>query len=250
MEASGSFSTCAPAPTASGRRFASAGAGAAGRPLRAPAPAPGADGLTLVELLIVLTIIVLLASLLVPSVQQARSIARIARGHCDLRSITTALHVYRESSDGRLPPVRLSCSTRTAYELPVELARLGLLPRTQKGGVDIVETRDPFTGAAYLYRAPGPAILNETVLVENASTLWVPAAFPDCRNDLGRYVRDRDTSPVRYAVWTDGPDPNSDKMRQIPGRRPLPQRFWCRSAGDTGVITHAEQQNGTMLISD
>ncbi len=201
-------------------------------------------GFTLVELLIVVAILSLLLSMLLPSLWRARMLARIATAHAELRGVTLALHLYRQDSDGKLPPTRFSCSSRTAYELPIELAEY--LPRGSKSGVEIVEMHDPFAGGeTYKYRAVGPAIMNESTVLENASKLWVPDDFPYGDGRAGRYSDDPQTSPVRYAVWSMGPDRNSPKF-DVPGRLPVPRQYWLNDASDTGVIVHLEDSSGRM----
>jgi len=211
------------------------------RPARLAATPRGRAAFTLIELLVVIAIIGLLLSLLVPAVAQGRTLARIVKAHAELRGITVAMELYRHENDQTIPPTRFSCSSRTAYDLPVEL--LAYLPQGRKSNVEIVEMPDPFTpDACYKYRAVGPAIVNETTILEDAATLWVPEGFPDARTLAGRYYSDPTSSPVRYAVWSMGPDPRSDKF-DIPGRLPLPRMYWLESAGEAGVIVHYEDAN-------
>jgi len=204
-------------------------------------------GTTLVELLIVIAILALLVSILVPSLGAAKTVARVVKAHAELRGITLALAMYRHDNERQLPPTRFSCSSRTAYELPIEL--MAYLPRGRKNDVRIVEMRDPFHPAeTYKYRAVGAAIMNESTLLENAATLWVPDGFPGGQAETGRYYNDPEKSPVRYAVWCMGPDPNSPKF-DVPGRLPVPSKYWLRSAADTGVIVHLEDNNGRIHTS-
>jgi len=199
------------------------------------------NGFTLIELLIVIIIIALLASMVTPFLGLARVRAKIVQSHSDLRNITLAMELYRQENSRRIPPTRFSCSSRTAYELPLEL--MPYLPTGRKKGVDIVRMPDPFTPEeCYKYRAVGTAVMNESTIVENTAKLWVPDGFPHAQAETGRYYKNPNTSPVRYAVWSMGPDPNSTKF-DIPGRLPLPSRYWLKSASDTGVIVHCEDAN-------
>lgn len=221
-----------------------------------------AVGFALIELLVVVAIIVVLVALLLPALQFARTAARITTAHAELRQIELALQMYADDHRGQIPPSRFSCSLRVADELPVELARDNLLPGFQKLVQDDFNGRDFFVeavdmpdvfavGETYKYRAVGPALLNETVLLEppDGARLWIPDDFPDCYGEKGRYHADPKASPVRYALWSVGPDPNSPKLLNIPGRKPIPARFWCTRATDTGVITHFQGPDGRQYMS-
>jgi len=202
---------------------------------------------TLIELLVAVAVLALLVSVLIPSLRAARMRARVVKVHVELRSITMALDMYQQEQKGELPPTRFSCSSRTEYELPVELGRY--LPRGRKNNVEIVDMRDPFqAGETYKYRAVGSAIVNESTILENAATLWVPDGFPYSRGVEGRYYNDPKTSPARYAVWSLGPDPNSPKF-DLPGRLPIPRPYWMTHTWDTGVITHIEDRRGRIHMS-
>lgn len=204
-------------------------------------------GFTLLELLIVIAILALLVSILLPSLSKAKTLARIAKAHAELRGITIALHMYRFENHQELPPTRFSCASRTAYELPIEL--MAYLPQGKKNGVEIVKMHDPFHAEeTYKYRAVGPAVMNESTVLEDVAKLWVPDDFPYGDGDTGRYYNDPETSPVRYAVWSMGPEPDSPKF-DIPGRLPVPRKYWLRNASDTGVITHIEDSRGRTYIS-
>jgi len=218
---------------------------------------------TLIELLVTVAIIAMLLSLLLPAIRHTRIGARIVTAHVELRGIELALQMYSDNNAAQLPPSRFSCSLRSADELPIELARERLLPQHKKlvedelaGGeffVDAIEMRDVFSpDATYKYRAVGAAIYNESVVLEppNGARLWVPADFPDCSGDAGRYHGDPRDSPVRYAIWSVGPAPDSPKFADLPGHLPIPERYWCRGAHDTGVITHFQGRDGKMYMSD
>lgn len=205
---------------------------------------------TLVELLVVIGIIAVLISLLLPVAGRARVSAMITRAHADLRSITMALTMYQDDHRRQLPPTRFSCSSRTEYELPMELAEGKYLPGHIRPFGLVVRMPDAFDAdEVYKYRAPGAAIVNESTLIEDGSTLWVPDDFPVSHAIGGKYHSDPDKSPVRYAVWSAGPSKASAKLREAPGKAPLPARFWCRGSGDTGVITHFQDRRGQVLTS-
>lgn len=220
-------------------------------------------GFTLVELLIVVAILALLISILLPALGHARRSARIVKAHAELRSIEIALMLYAEHNNNELPPTRFSCSLRIADELPGELARDRYLPGQRKlmadtytGDdflLDTVQMQDVFKPEeTYKYRAVGPALLNETQLLlpPDGARLWVPEHFPPhCDSDEGRYWRDPKTTPVRFAVWSVGPDPQSPKFEHLPGRMPIPSRYWCKGAADTGVITHFQSPAGKQYQS-
>ncbi len=205
-------------------------------------------GFTLVELLVVVGIISLLLGIMVPALSKARVCARIVKAHAELRSITIALDIYRYDWNRGLPPTRFSCSSRTAYELPVEL--VSYLPSKKVGEIDVIDMPDPFypDEEMYKYRAVGTAIMNESTILQNAATLWVPDDFPNSDSDVGRYYNDPDDSPVRYAVWSVGTDPESPKF-DLPGRIPVPRKYWLNGASDTGVITHMEDRDGMIYTS-
>jgi prepilin-type N-terminal cleavage/methylation domain-containing protein len=206
-----------------------------------------ARAFTLVELLAVVAIVALLVGVAVPWLSRAKTLARITTAHGELRGLTVAMALYREENAQRIPPTRFSCSSRTAYELPVELA--AYLPQGKANGVDVVRMPDPFTPeASYKYRAVGTAIVNESTILPRAATLWVPYGFPHADGDAGRYHNDPETSPVRYAVWSMGPDPAAPEF-DAPGRLPIPPRYWLVSASDTGVIVHFEDAQGHVHAS-
>lgn len=214
-------------------------------------------GFTLVELLVVIAIIALLISILLPALGHARISARIVVAHAELRNIALALQLYSDHNDGQLPPTRFSCSMRTAWELPIELGQDHYLPQHEKlvedpySGHDFfisaVQMRDVFNPSeTYRYRAVGSAILNETTLLEppNGASLWVPDDFPYGDEEDGQYYYDPSETPVRYALWSVGPDRESPKFEYVPGHMPVPKRYWCRGAADSGVITHFQGRDG------
>jgi prepilin-type N-terminal cleavage/methylation domain-containing protein/prepilin-type processing-associated H-X9-DG protein len=67
------------------------------------APRPRRNGISLIELLVVLAIVSILMAILLPAVQSARQAASRTQCLCNLRQIGVALHRYHETV-GSLPP--------------------------------------------------------------------------------------------------------------------------------------------------
>lgn len=208
-------------------------------------------GFTLVELLMVIGIIAVLLAVLLPTLSAVRVRAKVVHVHADLRSIVTALVMYRQDHRGQLPPTRFSCSSRTEYELPEELATGKYLPATTgPGGITVVAMPDVFRPTeTYKYRAPGAAIVNESTLIADGATLWVPDGFPNCDVPTGQYYDKPSRSPVRFAVWSIGPNLGSPKFADAPGRAPVPGRFWYRGDRAGGMITHFMDRQGQLYMS-
>ena len=83
----------------------------------------GFSGFTLMELLVVITIIMLLAAILLPSLQRAREKARGAVCMSNLRQIGLAIIMYAQDWDGNAPP--------------------GTSQDGYKGGSDVITTYGP-----------------------------------------------------------------------------------------------------------
>ena len=201
------------------------------------------NAFTLIELLVVVAILALLTSVLVPSLSAAMERAKVVKVHAELRGIGLALEIYADDADQGYPPVRVSCNSDMLgheWQLPVELANGGYLPK----GPDLkrmVGVEDPFNpGHTYKYNAPGDLVLNNSP-IKNGSYVWVPEAFPgdDGEGDInatddGKWYNDPAESPVRWVLWSQGPDPDCEKASTK--RRPTSRRTWYKQLGDDGVI--------------
>lgn len=198
---------------------------------------------TLVELLVVMAVLGILASLSFPALTRARERARVIKVHAELYGIGLALQMYSDDYAGRVPPVRVNCNSDLATHwcpLPVELADQRYLPRSSQAGRE-ANLEDPFAGGhTYKYAAPGPQLLNGDPV--NNYELWVPDNLATFAGKEGEYHRDPLTSPVRWVVWSLGPRPDSPKSRS--SRAPLSADSWYRRAGDSGVIVRFADRDG------
>jgi len=204
---------------------------------------------TLVELLVVIAIIAILAALLLPVLARAKEKAKVTRVRGELYSIGLALEMYSTDYAGKLPPVRVNCNSDLMThwcELPVELANEHYLPHRNQGGLE-ADLEDVFNpDHTYKYVAPGPELLNGSPAGDYK--LWVPTNFPgNLGGSSGQYYTNPKTSPVRWVVWSLGPQPNSPKS--LGTYAPMSSDTWYHQAGDSGVITRYADRNGTQFIS-
>ncbi len=220
---------------------------------------------TLIELLVVVSIIALLVAILLPAQQRARVQARIVRVHGDLRQITNALEVYASYNHEQVPPTRSACGTNVHYQLPVELAKQGHLPKSKSliPQAHMLDLFDP--KHTYKYVAPGGIWFNGTFFDYPGSTwrprakIWVPDDFPHCHSEDGQYFANRADerkSPAQYAIWSVGPRAPSPKLPTRAGssevdetKLPLPAAYWLKNSADTGLIAHFVDRHGLVYRS-
>ena len=132
---------------------------------RRSSPAPRA-GFTLIELLVVAAVIGVLASLLLPAVQQAREAARKAQCLNNLKQIGLALHNY-ESTARKLPPsfVVNADPADTGGQWSVHVRLLPYLDQSNLEGLvdfDAAYSGDSASLAVRTFRVPGYLCPSET----------------------------------------------------------------------------------------
>jgi prepilin-type N-terminal cleavage/methylation domain-containing protein len=205
-------------------------------------------GFTLLELLVVMAIIAVLAGLLLPALARAKEKAKVTQVLAELYNIGLALDMYSTDYAGKVPPVRVNCNSDLASdwcELPVELAQEHYLPHSNQGGreADLEDVFNP--DHTYKYAAPGPELLNGGPA--GNYSLWVPTNAPRDMAGGGRYFTDPKISPVKWVVWSLGPQPNSQKTLMT--HSPLIGDSWYRRTGDGGVIVRYADHYGTQFKS-
>ncbi len=116
--------------------------------MRMRAGGNGAQGFSLVEVLVVLVIMGLLISIVAPTVLNRADEARVQKAQADFKAIETALKIYR--LDNYVYP-----STEQGLEALVSPSAIDPIPRNFKAGGYLAEVpRDPWD-RPYLYLSPG-----------------------------------------------------------------------------------------------
>jgi hypothetical protein len=177
----------------------------------------------------------LLAALLLPALSRAREKAKVTRAHVELYGVGLALQMYSDDTQGRLPPVRVNCNTDLAThwcEFPVELVEQHYLGPGSKPGM-AANMEDVFNpNHTYKYAAPGPELLNGAPA--GNYQLWVPDDVPNCSSTNGQYYSSPKDSPVRWVIWSLGPQPDSPQSQDE--YAPMARRSWYCRTGGGGVI--------------
>lgn len=204
-----------------------------------------AGGFTLIELMVVVAVMAILAGLLLPALSGARERAKLTRVRAELYGLGLALEMYADDHAGALPPVRVNCNTDLAdhwCQFPVELATQGYLPRSERPGM-AAYMEDLFNpGRTYKYATPGPQLLNDAP--GGDFRLWVPADFPVSRSTNGAWHAGLAEAPVRWVVWSLGPQPRSPRSQS--NRAPLAASTWYRR-GEGGVILRLATREGVQM---
>ena len=204
---------------------------------------------TLIELLMVISIIGLLMAILLPVMGQARLQAKVVAVNAELREIGMALEAYSFDNDDKYPPTRVDCMLGGHfYQLPSELVKSKYLPVPGKDTFMAAGVEDRFNrGYTYKYRSVGALIYNRTVVVKNGASLWVPDGFPDNEKEEGDTYNSLKESPVSWVLYSEGPKFDLNYMKEL--NYPVPKQTWYNPQTRQGVIVRLRLRRGRQIGS-
>jgi prepilin-type N-terminal cleavage/methylation domain-containing protein len=204
---------------------------------------------TLIELLVVIAVIAVILGILLPVTGSARLQAKVLTVNAELRDIGLALEAYSFDYESRYPPVRVDCMLGGHfYQLPCELVDGGYLPRPSPDSFMAAGIQDRFhRGYTYKYRTVGTLIYNRTTVVQDGACLWVPDGFPDYEQEQGQNYYTLQESPVSWALYSEGPNFNLDRMKEM--QYPVPRGTWYDPQKREGVIVRMRLRNGNQIGS-
>ncbi len=231
-------------------------------------------GFTLVELLVVISIIALLLGILLPSLLLARLQAKIVAVNAELRQIGLALDLYYLDNK-KYPPTQSDCAggsiTDHLYQLPRALVEGRYLPSMPKTSAMSTIMEDRFNhGHTYKYRSVGEIIMDRNLIDGDIfAKLWIPDNFPassGINSSEGWWRPDDDECrwysgdksllplqlPVRWVVFSLGPRFSEQWLEEKLGfesRYPVPKELWYTPKQRRGFIVRIQLQNGSQVGS-
>jgi len=148
---------------------------------------------TLVELLVVITIIGILIALLLPAVQAAREAARRVQCTNNMKQTALAVHLYHEAHDSF--PTGSASDPRFGGYWTFEWSAL-ILPFVEQGNV----------AGQIDYNSPYDWVENQAVIKNFIGTYWCPSSGPaKLSTCCYRIPGIEDVAPTRYgAIYTHG----------------------------------------------
>lgn len=149
-------------------------------------------GFTLIEVIVVAGIIAILAGILVPIIFKEIDEARITRAHADIRSISTALIVFRKDT-GKWPYMDNNCIEQITFlsgdgALPANYDAMGYNPAFPSSYNDYLPAD---TNGCYgtLWKGPyiarvaadpwGNAYLTNAFTFDSGGSIWILSAGPN-----------------------------------------------------------------------
>jgi len=227
-------------------------------------------GFTLIEILVIISIIGLLMGILMPALSRAREQAKITVVNAELRQIGIALDMYFDDNH-KFPPTREDCHTGKIkdhlYQLPKELAEGRYLPATDSKNVMTTIMEDRFNrGHTYKYRSPGEVYRDIGSIEKHIpARLWIPDNFPSVSsinedegrwypNDSekkqyrGRYSLFTPKAPVSWVVFSLGPGFDETAVYdKVKNRYPVSRELWYDSKNRAGFLVRLRLQNGQQI---
>lgn len=214
---------------------------------------------TLIEMLVVISIIALLLMIIMPALAKARLQAKILKVNAELRQISLALELYFEANK-KYPPTMADCGSGSLQDhmaqLPKVLADGGYLPAMNKRDAMDTMMEDPFNpGHTYKYSACGEVILDRGRIDRHIkAALWVPDGFPaqsSLNEEDGRWYDDSQTSPVLWVIYSLGPNFDHDRFAEKCHKRfyPVPKEMWYDPAHKEGLLVRLRLKNSNEIGS-
>lgn len=235
-------------------------------------------GFTLIEMLVVISIIGLLMGILLPSLSRAREQAKITVVNAELRQIGIAVGIYFEDNR-EFPPTQEDCIsgklTEHLYQLPKVLVEGNYLPSTPKTEAMSTIVEDRYNrGHTYKYRSVGEVIKDRNKIDEYIwAKLWIPDNFPvrssiepneclwrpnedECRRYAGNHSSFSLVSPVSWVVFSLGPRFSEEWLEEKLGsegrnfnRYPVPKELWYTPEQRKGFVVRMRLKNGMQIGS-